>query len=141
MMVWLKRASGHGLLSPILGCGKNVLMLIWCSLRLCMTLGGGGRELTRLEVSQHPMVVAWEAAMFRDNGCLCGGIPHPPWQLLVLTRSTGSSPISVPSAVSRPGCKRGHRRCLEGETGPCQGLYSSEPWLWTCQGTDFLSGD
>lgn len=83
-------------------------MRIWCSLRLCMTLGGGGRELTRPEVSQHPMVVAWEAAMFRDNGCLCGGIRHPPWQLLELTRSAGSSLISVPSALSWPGSKKGH---------------------------------
>lgn len=45
-----------------------------------MTLGGGGRELTRPEVSQHPMVAVWEAAMFRDNDCLCGGIQRPPWQ-------------------------------------------------------------
>lgn len=107
-----------------------------------MTLGGGGRELTRPEVSQHPMAVAWEAAMFRDNGCLCGDIPHPPWQLLVLTRSSGSLLISVPSALSQPEDTEGVwreklalvRDCIPQNRG-C-GLVRG---LTSCQVTDFLA--
>lgn len=58
-----------------------------------MSLQGGGRELTWPELS-YLMVVVWEAARFRDD-CLCGGIRHPPWQLLALTRDTGSSLVSA----------------------------------------------